>query len=260
MPPTHGAPDYTKYLISGRWLERVAYISAAPPPVPTNHCMTITTPSNWPRRLLSRITTLWYLKAFGTMAFMVLFFQSYFWVQRHPLGVPFMMPTLAIDDWVPFTPAGFAAYISLWVYVSLPAALQPRLRELLIHGLWTASMCAFCLLLFWAVPTQTPVSNIDWSLHPELAFMKSLDAAGNACPSLHVASAVYSAFWLQRIFTQVGAPSLLRWLSVLQCAVILWSTMAIRQHVFLDVVAGALVGWAFAWLSLRATDPDRVPR
>ena len=64
--------------------------------------------------------------------------------------------------------------------------------------------------------------------------------------------AVYAAFWLHRIFVQIGAPTLLRWLSVLQCAVILWSTMAIRQHVFIDVLAGAAVGVLFAWLSIRS--------
>jgi len=213
--------------------------------------MTPPSDRDWPRRLLFRFTTLWYLKAFGTTAFMVLFFQAYFWVQQHPLREPFMMPMLAIDDWVPFTPAGFAAYVSLWVYVSLPAAWMPNLRSLIVQGLWTAALCSFCLLLFWVLPTQTPVLDIDWSQHPQLAFMKSVDATGNACPSLHVASAVYAACWLHRIFLQIGAPAWLRWLSVLQCAVILWSTMAIRQHVFLDVVAGALVGAVFAWLSLR---------
>ncbi|AOF84407.1 PAP2 superfamily protein [Hydrogenophaga sp. RAC07] len=217
----------------------------------------MTPPSDraWARRLYSRFTTLWYLKALGTTVFMVLFFQAYFRVQQHPLREPFTMPMLAIDDWVPFTPAGFAAYVSLWVYVSLPAAFMPNLRSLIVQGLWTAALCIFCLLLFWVFPTQTPVLDIDWSQHPQLAFMKSVDATGNACPSLHVASAVYAAFWLHRIFVQIGAPTLLRWLSVLQCAVILWSTMAIRQHVFLDVVAGALVGALFAWLSLRGSSP-----
>lgn len=217
--------------------------------------MTSTPDRAWPRLLLSRFITLWYLKAFGTMGFMVLFFQAYFWLLHNPSREPFTMPTLAIDDWVPFTPAAFSAYVSLWVYVSLPSALLPHLRELLRYGLWTAALCAFCLLLFWIFPTQTPVPNIDWTQHPQLAFMKGLDAAGNACPSLHVASAVYSAFWLHRIFSQVGAPTLLRWLSVLQCAVIVWSTMAIRQHVFLDVLAGVVVGVVFAWLSLRNAPP-----
>ena len=160
----------------------------------------MTPPSDraWARRLYSRFTTLWYLKALGTTVFMVLFFQAYFRVQQHPLREPFTMPMLAIDDWVPFTPAGFAAYVSLWVYVSLPAAFMPNLRSLIVQGLWTAALCIFCLLLFWVFPTQTPVLDIDWSQHPQLAFMKSVDATGNACPSLHVASAVYAAFWDDR--------------------------------------------------------------
>ena len=212
-------------------------------PTPTEHAR--------PPQLQSRFITLWYLKALGTMAFMVLFFQGYFWVLHHPLTEPFMMPELVVDEWVPFTPHAFLAYVSLWVYVSLPPALMPNLRELIRYGLWIAALCVFCLAIFWIAPTQTPLTDIDWSQHPQLAFMKSVDATGNACPSLHVASAVYAAFWLHRIFVQIGAPALLRWLSVLQCAVILWSTMAIRQHVFLDVVAGAAVGAVFAWLSLR---------
>ncbi|MDP3251228.1 MAG: phosphatase PAP2 family protein [Hydrogenophaga sp.] len=217
----------------------------------------MTPPSDraWPRQLLARFVTLWYLKAVGTTVFMVLFFQGYFWVLHHPAREPWPVPTLPIDDWVPFTPAGFAAYVSLWVYVSLPSALQPNFRELLRYGLWTAALCSSCLLVFWQLPTLAPVPDIDWSLYPQLAFMKGLDASGNALPSLHVGSAVYTAFWLRRIFSQVGAPSALHVLSVLQCVVIVWSTMAIRQHVFLDVLAGALVGWLFAWLSLRRPAP-----
>ncbi len=213
----------------------------------------MTSPSEraWPRQLLARFVTLWYLKAAGTTAFMVLFFMSYFWVLRNPSREPWTVPTLAIDTWVPFTPGAFAAYVSLWVYVSLPSALMPNFRELLRYGLWTGALCGSCLLVFWFLPTQAPMPDIDWSLHPQLAFMKGLDASGNACPSLHVGSAVYTAFWLRRIFSEVQAPPVLNLLSVLQCAVIVWSTMAIRQHVFLDVVAGALVGWVFAWLSLR---------
>lgn len=208
---------------------------------------------SWARQLLSRFVALWYLKALGTMAFMVLFFQAYFWVLQHPMAEPVMMPTLAVDDWVPFLPEAFFAYVSLWVYVSLPPALMPNFRELVRYGLWVAALCVFCLTLFWLAPTQTPLTDIDWSQHPNLAFLKGIDASGNACPSLHVASSVYSAFWLGRVFREIHAPATLRWLSVLHCVVIVWSTMAIRQHVFLDVLAGALVGWAFAWVALRFT-------
>ncbi|MCV0441098.1 MAG: phosphatase PAP2 family protein [Hydrogenophaga sp.] len=210
----------------------------------------------WHRLLLRRFVTLWYLKAFGTMSFMVLFFMAYFWVLHNPQKTPLMVPTVWVDDLVAFVPAAFYAYVSLWVYVSLPSALLLQLRELLRYGLWTAAMCLLCLALFWVFPTQTPVPDIDWANHPQLAFMKGLDASGNALPSLHVASAVYSAVWLRHILRQVRAPAWVGWLSALQCAVIVWSTMAVRQHVFLDVLAGAVVGTVFGWLSLRGAPPD----
>jgi membrane-associated phospholipid phosphatase len=84
-----------------------------------------------------------------------------------------------------------------------------------------------------------------------MAVIKGLDAAGNACPSLHVASAVFSAFWFGRLFRIIGVPSWLSRFSILYCLAILWSTLATRQHVMLDVLAGAVVGSIFAVLSLR---------
>lgn len=209
--------------------------------------------TGWFRELLRRIGVLWPLKSVGTTAFMALFFWAYFAVLRHPLGPAFVMPELALDRWVPFTPAAYPVYISLWVYVSLPPALMGNFRALLHFGLWVSAMCLFCLALFWLLPTQTPDFGIDWTLYPGLSTIKGLDAAGNACPSLHVASAVFSAFWLDRLMITIGAPRLLRGANVLQCLAITWSTMASLQHVALDALAGAMVGVVFALASLRAT-------
>jgi membrane-associated phospholipid phosphatase len=209
----------------------------------------------WTHRLAARFWTLWYLKAAGTAAFMVLFFQAYFWVLHHPSQAPTVVPLLPIDHWVPFTPAAIYAYGWLWVYVSLPPALIVGFWALVRYGVWIALLCLVCLGIFWLWPTQTPVFDIDWSAHPQLAFLKGLDAASNACPSLHVAAALHAAFWLRHQLREIGAPGWLRALNVLQCLAIVWSTMAIRQHVFLDVFSGAAVGLLFAWLSLRRWRP-----
>lgn len=205
----------------------------------------------WYREIASRIWRLWPLKAIGTMAFMGLFFYAYFAVLRHPLGVPTIMPLTFIDRLIPFTPAAFAVYASLWVYVSLPPALLGGLRSLLLFGLWIAAMCLFCLGLFWLWPTSVPPAGIDWADYPGMAVLKGIDAAGNACPSLHVASAVFSALWFDRVFARIRAPQVLRWASGIFCLAILWSTMATRQHVALDVLAGTAVGVIFGLLSLR---------
>lgn len=205
----------------------------------------------WHRQIADRLVIMWPLKAFGTMTFMVLFFWIYFAVLRNPLTPPFVMPSTWLDTWIGFSPSAFPAYVSLWVYVSLAPALLGNLRSLLNFGLWIGSLCAFCLAIFWLFPTSTPPAAIDWTAYPEFALIKGLDASGNAFPSLHVASAVFTAFWLNRLFGQLNAPKILQLLSALHCAVIIWSTIATRQHVVLDAVGGAVVGVVFAALSFR---------
>ncbi len=213
----------------------------------------------WPREVARRLATLWPVKALGTTAFMALFFWAYFSVMRYPLGVPYVMPEIALDHWIPFTATSYPVYVSLWVYVSLPPALLGNLRALLHCGLWIALMCTSCLLFFWLVPTQTPAFDIDWSQYPSMSTIKSMDAAGNAFPSLHVASAVFAALWLNRLFVHIQTPPALRWISLLLCIAIAWSTVASRQHVTLDVLAGAAVGLVFALGSLRATRSKSTP-
>ncbi|MEO7939797.1 MAG: phosphatase PAP2 family protein [Burkholderiaceae bacterium] len=207
----------------------------------------------WSHAFARRLVTLWPVKAIGTPTFLALFFWAYFAVLRHPLDAPFVVPEMAVDRWIPFTAASYPVYLSLWVYVSLPPALLGNMRVLLHYGRWMTMLCASAILFFWIFPTQTPAIDIDWTLYPSLSTIKNLDAAGNAFPSLHVASAVFSALWLDRVFTHVKAPAGLRWASLALCAAIAWSTLASRQHVMLDVLAGAAIGWAFALGSLRAT-------
>lgn len=208
---------------------------------------------SWQGQIADRVVTLWPLKAFGTMSFMVLFFWGYFTVLHNPLARPLVMPLTWLDAWIGFSPFAFPAYVSLWVYVSLVPALLGSLGSLLRFGLWIGGLCVFCLAIFWVFPTSVPPFPLDLKAYPEFAIIKGLDATSNAFPSLHVATAVFSAFWLNRLFGQINAPTTLQWLSALQCSVIIWSTIATRQHVVLDALGGVMVGVVFAALSFRNT-------
>lgn len=207
--------------------------------------------SSWHYRLAQRLVTLWWLKALGTTGFMFAFFWAYFAVLHNPLTQPVVMPVTWLDRQIGFSALAFPAYVSLWVYVSLPPALLPNLRRLLHFGAWISVMCLFCLAIFWAFPTSAPHFEVDLVAHPEFGVIRGLDAPNNAFPSLHVASAVFTAVWLHRLFAELRLPGVLTWLSAAQCSAIIWSTIATRQHVALDVAGGILVGVVFAWLSLR---------
>lgn len=206
--------------------------------------------SEFLRHVRQRLARYWLLKAVGTSAFMTLFFWAYFSILNRAPGVPTVMPLMAIDHWIAFTPLAFPVYASLWIYVSLPPALIGNVKGLVLFGLWVSAMCLSCLALFWFFPTQTPPTDIDWRNYPSLALIKGVDASGNACPSLHVASAVFSACWLDRILLQIPAPKPWRWFSAFYCLAIAWSTMATLQHVAWDVICGAIVGLVFAAASL----------
>lgn len=205
----------------------------------------------WTAQLRRRLPVHALVKATGTTAFMVLFFWGYFAVMRFPLVPAVEMPVTAPDAWVGPSALAFPVYASLWVYVSLPPALFSRFRTLALFGFWAALMCVSCLLVFWLWPTTVPDFPVDWGAFPGMATIKGVDPGGNACPSLHVASAVFAAAWLDRLLRGVGAPPGWRLGNAAYCLAIVWSTMATRQHVFLDVAAGLVVGVLFAALSLR---------
>lgn len=207
--------------------------------------------------------TLWYrqaaavipmhmpMKSIGTMLFIGLFFGAYFYLLKQPAYPPTVMPVTLLDRLIGFQPLALPMYLSLWVYVSLPPALLATRRELYGYGLVMAATCLAGLIVFYFWPTAVPPADIDWALYPDVAFLKSMDASGNACPSLHVATAVFSGIWLHHLLRRFGAPPWILMLNWVWCIGIVYSALATRQHVAVDVLAGLVLGVPAAYLSLR---------
>ena len=208
---------------------------------------------SWRALLARRARHRFLLKFAGVSAFIWLFFLAYFELLRNPSGPVLVMPLTALDAAIPVQPAALLAYVSLWLYVGIPAGLMASVRQLVVYGLWAAVLCLLGLACFWAWPTAVPVQAlpVDLASHPGFALLQGLDAAGNACPSLHVATAVFSAVWIARLLRGVAAPIWPQALNLLWLLLIVYSTLAIKQHVVLDVLAGTLLALAVAVPSLR---------
>jgi membrane-associated phospholipid phosphatase len=131
----------------------------------------------------------------------------------------------------------------------LPAFIATR-TELYRYGASMALMCALGLSIFYFWPTGAPTPDIDWSRYPDMDFLKNIDASGNACPSLHVATAFFTAIWFQRLLRRFGGPWWILVFNWAWCAGIVYSTIAIRQHVAVDAAAGLVLGGVAACLSL----------
>ncbi len=210
-------------------------------------------PPHWTRALRQRFLHLFWLKTLGIIGFLWLFFVAYFQLLRAPSGPAQVMPLTALDHAIAFQPNALWAYVSLWVYVGIPPGIQPNLRALLAYGAWIAALCLTGLGIFWLWPTAVPPPThvVDLVAHPGFAVLHGVDAAGNACPSLHVATAVFSLVWLHRQLQAMHAPAALQVLNGVWCALIVYSTLAIKQHVVWDAVAGLALGLLFALASLR---------
>jgi membrane-associated phospholipid phosphatase len=208
-------------------------------------------PQTWTADIGLRIRRHFLLKAVGTTVFTWLFFIGYFHLLRNPAYPVAVMPLTLLDQLIPFQPYTLGAYLSLWVYVGIAPGLQLTFRELLAYGVWIGALCITGLALFYFWPTQIPPLSMDVSGFPGFAMLQGVDAAGNACPSMHVAVAIFTAIWIEHLLRQARTPTLLRVLNWTWFAAIAYSTLAVKQHVVLDVVAGALLGMSFALPSLR---------
>lgn len=208
--------------------------------------MTTTTKA---RELAATALSHFWFKMFGTMGFTFVFFVVYLYLLKHPLFPTTTIPLTWLDQAVAFQPAALPAYLSLWLYVSLPPILMDTRLQIITYGFRIGAVClfAFTIFLFW--PNEVPAADIDWTEYPGIAFLKGMDAAGNACPSLHVATAVFSAFWLHWRLRYLGLGPAIQTMNIVWCATIAYSTIATRQHVAIDVGAGIALGLAGALLT-----------
>jgi len=205
----------------------------------------------WPAELALRIRRHALLKTGGICGFIWLFFIAYFQVLRNPVYPVTIMPLTEIDRWIPFQSYALAPYLSLWFYLGIGPGLLLTCRELIHYGLWIGALCVVGLACFYLWPTAVPPLGFDVSGHPGFAMLQGVDASGNACPSLHVATAIFTAVRVAHLLRALATPWSLQVLNLVWFAAIAYSTLATKQHVVLDAVAGAALGMVFAMASLR---------
>ena len=192
------------------------------------------------------------LKVLATTVVIGLFFVAYFHLLHHPEHAVRTVPLTALDRIIPFEPAALFVYLTLWLYVGVGPGLQPNLRALVAYGFWIGGLCAAGLVIFLLWPTNVPPTGVDPSRYAGFSMLQGVDAAGNACPSMHVATAIFTMLRLQDVWRRIGAPTLIQIVNLTWCSAIVLSTLFIKQHVVLDMISGALLGAAFAIASLCA--------
>lgn len=205
----------------------------------------------WTRELWRGLKSHFALKMSAAWLIAGAFFTGYFLLLKFPLWPAALMPMTAPDDWIEFSPGALWIYVSLWLYVPLAPGLLGDRRELLDYycAVIALSLAGMSVFLLW--PTASPRPHFDWAQYPPFGAVLAADDAGNALPSLHAAFAVFTAIWIERLLRRAGAPRWPRIANLIWGLGILYSTLATRQHVAVDVLAGGALGWLAAWLHAR---------
>jgi len=215
---------------------------------------------NRPVPLLRIALAHWPIKLWLFPALAIFYGGGYWVIQRHLCRPPIHFPMLAIDRWVPFSPEWIGVYQS--IYLMLPVAFLAGTRDELrrfalgLLGFTLASFACFIVL---------PVCGPRLASCPTAGmygFLVRNDLPFNTFPSLHMAAAAYFCC----VAIQLTSGRLRRicivvfpiWVLLIAC-----STMATKQHYFVDIPSGVLLGWIaqrVAWRVGRSNAPRRQQR
>jgi hypothetical protein len=207
-------------------------------------------PRAWSAELALRVRRYMLLKTGGICVFIWVFFIIYFHVLQHPIRPVTIMPLTPLDDLISFQPLALIPYLSLWFYLGVGPGLLLKFRELIAYGLWAAGLCGVGLACFYLWPSAVPPLGFDVSGYPGFATLQGVDAAGNACPSLHVATAIFTAIRVAHTLRALQTPWCFQVINIGWFLAIAYSTLATKQHVVIDAFAGAVLGTLFAIASL----------
>jgi membrane-associated phospholipid phosphatase len=207
--------------------------------------------------LIRRLRVHWRTKLWLGFLLTTIFCAGYFVIEYHPLRPPVRLALTAIDRSVPFLPGWVWVYQS--IYLLLPAAwlseTADQLRRYAI-GFAILMVVGFSCFLLWPVAGPRPEEMSNDLLYRVLV---RYDTALNSFPSLHMALATYSAC-VGLAVTSVRLRRLLAVLVPLWVALIGYATLATKQHYWVDLPPGILLGWLaqyFAWRPHRVKTRSR---
>lgn len=194
----------------------------------------------------ARLTAEWRLKLLLFLLLNAGFWLGYQTLARQAFFPLRTVPHTTLDQAIAYQPAFWGwVYLSQFLFTGAVPLFLTRREELRRYALSVGVMGGVSFTVFLFFPTQAP-RPIDLGNTLPMQFLAAADGPLNALPSLHSAFIIAMTFLSQRIFgTKAFVPA------VIWGGAILYSTLAIKQHYALDLLAGAGVGWMADRLAWR---------
>ncbi|MDV7341514.1 phosphatase PAP2 family protein [Terasakiella sp. A23] len=173
-------------------------------------------------------------------------YQFYFFPQRRPIRQAIEFSS-RLDDKIPFMPQWVWIYSGLYYPVIILVVLTIDSFEKFNYTVFSfLLLLVFQLFFFFILPVSTPKHWREYSttenIHTRfLAFVHKFDSSTNSFPSMHVSVAMLCALHLdQNLVSAVGQYSVIAFAFPVLIAI---STLFTKQHYWIDLPAGAVLGW-----------------
>lgn len=194
----------------------------------------------------------WPMKFFVGGVITGVFWLGYFLLEYFPIFPVRMMPSLSLDQALPFLPQAAFIYVSQFFTMPLVAWLLTTRAELSAYCKGVVAIAGSCFLIFFFFPTMVLRPSLDAESDFIYRFVISVDNPHNAFPSLHAAFGIFTAGCAWEVFK--GWKSGRVWIGVIWfcTAAVLVSTLLTKQHVVWDIVAGGFIGYGGYLIFVRA--------
>ncbi len=175
------------------------------------------------------------------LAFSIHFF-AYFGTRLFTKNLVHHDITTGFDGLFPLLPWTLIIYFGcyvFWVVNYILAALQEEeeaVRFYKAYALATA-VCAVIYVVFPTTNVRPEIVGEDF-FSKGMRFLYSIDDPDNLFPSIHC---MCSWFCVIAVRKQAKVPAWYKWTSVVLAFLVFFSTLATKQHVVVDVIAGVAV-------------------
>lgn len=180
--------------------------------------------------------SLWKIKLLMLVTLTLTFCVIYIYLAHNPFFKPMDVPRTWIDHAIPFQPSWIWVYQSVYLLTAtlpLLAHTREQLRRWLIgYTLLTGT----CFLIYIFLPTQIERHIPSGELSPMYRLLLMYDGNCNALPSLHVGFLWFTLSFARRVYGP--APRWANWGLAAWFILIGYSTLATKEHFFLDLIAG----------------------
>lgn len=198
--------------------------------------------NNLPPSIIGRLRSELGLKLILLALLNLWVYVPYLYLQQHHFFPATNLPAGFIDRLIPFSDQMVWPYLSIYLLMPVGPFLMTNRRRLLQYaaGIVLISLFADLIFLFW--PTTCPRSALP-SANAAYQTLTRIDNSFHACPSLHAAFAIYSALCGSLVLGEFRGGRLWQTGVWLWALLILYATLATKQHVLVDIAAGSALGF-----------------